>query len=159
MNVGIKPVQYGPTYAKSKPPRHSPAAFIQSPTHPCTLCNAKGFQADHFPLNLSCGVAKLSSPDILKLISDIKVCPSCTHAHDPAYQCRLTFHSGASKVCPRGCMHNSVPVHRRACMHSNQAPTVSISKVGSNRCIPLVENIPLGRPPWELSTTPAVNLV
>ena len=94
-------------------------------------------------LNLSCRVAKLSSPDILKLIFDNKVCPSCTHPHDPAYHCRLTFHSGASKVCPRGCMHNSVPVHRRACMHSNQAPTVSISKVGSNRSIPLVENIPL----------------
>ena len=40
-------------------------------------------------------------------------------------------------------MHDSLPLHGRACMHSNQAPTVSISKVGSNRSIPLVENIPL----------------
>ena len=29
-------------------------------------------------------------------------------------------------------------------MHSNQTPTVPVSKVGSNRSIPLVENIPLG---------------
>ena len=29
-------------------------------------------------------------------------------------------------------------------MHSNQTPTVSVSKVGSDRSIPLVENIPLG---------------
>ena len=29
-------------------------------------------------------------------------------------------------------------------MYSNQTPTVSVSKVGSNRSIPLVENIPLG---------------
>ena len=41
-------------------------------------------------------------------------------------------------------MHDGIPVHRCACMHSNQAPTVSISKVGSDRSIPLVENIPLG---------------
>ena len=41
-------------------------------------------------------------------------------------------------------MHNGIHIHRWACMHSNQAPTVSISKVGSNRSIPLVENIPLG---------------
>ena len=86
----------------------------------------------------------MSSPDILKLISDNKVCPTCTHAHDPNYRCALNFHSGASKVCTRGCVLDNIPVHLRACMNSNQAPNVSISKVGSNRSIPLVENIPLG---------------
>ena len=40
-------------------------------------------------------------------------------------------------------MHDGIPVHRCICMHSNQALTISISKVGSNRSIPLVENIPL----------------
>ena len=29
-------------------------------------------------------------------------------------------------------------------MHSNHTPTVSVSKVGSNKSIPLVENIPVG---------------
>ena len=41
-------------------------------------------------------------------------------------------------------MHDTLPVHSHACMHSNQAPTVSISKVASDRSIPLVENVPLG---------------
>ena len=144
MNKGIKPVGYGPPNAKFKPPHHSSGAPIQTPRHPCTLCTAKGFQSDHFPLNLNCGVAKLSSPDILKLISNNKVCPSCTHTHDPAYRCRLPFHTGASKVCPKGCKHDGLPVHHRACMHSNQTPTASISKVGFDRFIPLVDNILLG---------------
>ena len=41
------------------------------------FCTAKCFQSDHYPLNIHCGVTKLSSPDILKLISDNKVYPSC----------------------------------------------------------------------------------
>ena len=44
-------------------------------------------------------------------------------------------------------------------MHSNHTPTLSMSKVGSNKSIPLVENFPRELSPWESSTTPAVNLV
>ena len=61
MNVGIKPVWYGSPNTKPKPPCHPATAHVPTPRRPCTLCTAKGFQADHFPLNLSCGVAKLSS--------------------------------------------------------------------------------------------------
>ena len=43
--------------------------------------------SDHFALNYRCRVAKLSSPDILKIISNTKVCPSCTHVHDPNFKC------------------------------------------------------------------------
>ena len=41
-------------------------------------------------------------------------------------------------------MHDGIPVHIRACMHSNQTPTFTVSKVGNDKSIPLVENIPLG---------------
>ena len=64
--------------------------------------------------------------------------------HNPAFPCRLTFHNGQSKVCPRGRQHDDFPVHRYACMHNNHAPTVSVSKVGSKKSIPLVENIAIG---------------
>ena len=48
-------------------------------------------------------------------------------------------------MCPKGCKHDGFPVHCHACIHSNQAPTVSVSKVGaSKRSILLVENIPMG---------------
>ena len=109
-----------------------------------TLCTAKGFQYDHYPLNFHCGVAKLSSPDILKLISDNKVCPSCICPHDPAIQCRLLFHNGQSKVCPKGSQHDGFPVHRRACMHSNHTPTISVSKVGLRQVNPLGGEHPRG---------------
>ena len=73
VNIGIKPGRYGSSNVKPKPPRPSPGLSHQPPRRPCTLCTTKGFQSDHFPLNFNCGVAKLSSPDILKLISNNKV--------------------------------------------------------------------------------------
>ena len=51
-----------------------------------TLCTVKGFQSDHYPLNWSWGVAKLSSSGILELISKNQVCPSSTQTHHPAYK-------------------------------------------------------------------------
>ena len=42
------------------------------------MCTVKGFHSDHYPLNHDCGVGKLSSPDILKVISDNSLCPTCT---------------------------------------------------------------------------------
>ena len=41
-------------------------------------------------------------------------------------------------------MHDQVPVHIRACMHSNHTPTFTMSKVDINKSVPLVENVPLG---------------
>ena len=66
MNVGIKPVRYSSPKAKPKPPCQSAAAHKNVPNRPCILCTTKGFQSDHFSLNLDCGVAKLSSPEILQ---------------------------------------------------------------------------------------------
>ena len=137
--MGIKAVRYEASNAKPKPPCPSSCRNPLPPKRPCNLCTSKGFQSNHYPPNSECGAAKLSSPDILKLISDNKVCPSCIYTYDPAFPCRLTFHNGQSKVCPRGCQHDVLPDHHRACMHNNHTPTVSMSK-----SIPLVENIPVG---------------
>ena len=51
----------------------------QEPYRPCALCTSKGFQSNHFALKYRCGVAKLSSPDILQIIFDSKTCPSCAY--------------------------------------------------------------------------------
>ena len=106
------------------------------------MCTAKEFQSDHYPLNRECGVGKLGSPDILKTISDHNLCPTCTYPNHPTYQCKQTFYNGNSKVCSKGCKHDGVPVHIRACMHSNQTPTFTVSKVGSDKSVPLVEMCP-----------------
>ena len=91
-----------------------------------------------------CGSGKMSSPDILMIISDNHLCPSCTQVHDLNYKCNLTFQNGTSRVCPKGCMQNGFPVHKRACMHSNQAPFVTVSKVSADKSVPLVETLLLG---------------
>ena len=142
-SIGVKLVRYGPPNSKSKP-HHSIGDFNEPPRRPCSLCTIKGFQADHYPLNMHCGVAELSSPDILKLISDYHLCPSCTQAHDPAYKCKLTYRNGDSKVCSKGCLMDAFPVHRRACMNNYQALSVTVSQVSMGRSIPLVKNILMG---------------
>ena len=35
-------------------------------------------------------------------------------------------------------MQNGFPVHKRACMHSNQAPFITISKVSTDKSVHLV---------------------
>ena len=104
LNVGIKPVWYrSPSNQPQRPhrPLNQPNTQFprQPPYRPCPLCTSKGFQSAHYTLNYECRVAKLSSPDILKIISDIGASPSCANVHDPSYKCKLIFFNGASKVC------------------------------------------------------------
>ena len=85
LNLGIKPVLYGtPGGQHQTSHRPSPKTNHQQLTRPCVLCSAQGFESNHFANNFACEVAKLSSPDILKLISSSKVCPSCSYLHNPS---------------------------------------------------------------------------
>ena len=104
-----------------------------------------GFEDNHYSLSRSCGIGKLSSPEILKLIADNHLCFICTQAHEKNYKCSDTFFSGTPKACPKGCSEKGIPVHRSACMHNNQAPFVSISKVSTDKSVPLVETILLAK--------------
>ena len=44
LNVGIKPVRYGPPSNNPKTPLSSPSISPQPPIRPCALCTAKGIQ-------------------------------------------------------------------------------------------------------------------
>ena len=143
-SVGVKPVRHGTPIVKNKPPNQPLNNSDIRPRRPCTLCTGKGFENDHFPLSYACGAGKLSSKDIIKLIDDLRACPTCTHTHNPDYKCKLTLFNGKSKVCTTGCCHNGLPLHRRACKHKDQAPSVTVSRVSINRSVPLVEDIIVG---------------
>ena len=145
-NVGINVVRQGTSKPKPQPPH--PSDFQRNcPPRPCAMCTIMGFEDNHFSLSRACGVGKLSSPEILKLIADNHLCFTCTQAHEKNYKCKDTFNSGIPKACPKGCSEKGIPVHRRACMHSNQAPFVSVSKVRTDKSVPLVETILLGNTP------------
>ena len=47
-------------------------------------------------------------------------------------------------MCTNGCKLNGIPVHKPACKHNDRTESVSVSKVVSDRSIPLVENVSLG---------------
>ena len=74
-----------------------------------------------------------------------------------AHSCKLVYPDGNSKVCEIGCKLNGLPVNKYACKHSDNTPTISVSRVSSDRSIPLVENVPLVRSPWEFNMTLAVS--
>ena len=106
-----------------------------------------GFEDNHFSLSKFCGAGKLSSPEILKLSADNHLCFTCVQAHGKSYKCKTNFYNGTPKACPKGCSEKGIPVHRRACMHNNQAPFISVSKVSTDKSVPLVETILLGNTP------------
>ena len=85
LNMGIKPVWYGSPGNHFKTLHSSSSTSPQGPRHPCALCNSKGLESNHLALNYRCDVAKLSSPDILQIISNIKACPSCANVHEPSF--------------------------------------------------------------------------
>ena len=101
--VGVKPVKYGPPNTSNRPPNQPPRNSKVQLRHSCTLCSVKGFQDDHFPLTKYCGVEKFCSKDIISLIKELKVCPTCTCAHHTGFKCTQVFYNGDSKVCPTGC--------------------------------------------------------
>ena len=134
-----------PPNTSNRPPNQPPRNSKVQPRPPSTLCSLKRFQDKHFPLTKYCGVAKFCSKDIINLIIELKVCPTCTHAHDPGFKCTQVFYSGDSKVCPTGCTVDGIPLHRKACKHNDQAPFVNLSKVSTNKYVPLVEQILVGK--------------
>ena len=89
-SMGVKVVRQGTSNSKTQPPS-PPNTPRTHPLQPCAIFTAKGFEAGQFSLGRYCGTSKLSSPDILKIISENHLCPSCTQAHDINYKCKLTF--------------------------------------------------------------------
>ena len=141
-NVGVYVVRQGTSKPNPQPLRFSGP----QPCHPPRPC-AMDLKLTIFPSPAPCGTVKLSLPKILKLIADKALCFTCTQAHSLGYKCKTTYNSGVSKVCPKGCLEKGIPVHKRACMHNNQAPFISVSKVSADRSVPLVETILLGNTP------------
>ena len=141
LNVGINAVKFVPQPTSSRQPRPQASTPAYKPRDPCPPCVIKGFENDHFPLSRRCGVRKLGSAEILKIISDNHFCPSCMRELRSAHSCKLVFPNGDSVVCEIGCQLNGFPVNKYACMHNDQTPSFTVSKVGSDKSIPLVESV------------------
>ena len=77
-------------------------------------------------------------------MDDARVCPSCCCKHGRDFKCNPFIKDESSRICTKKCSHNNRPLNRFACKHNDEAPTVSVSKVGSERSIPLLENLDLG---------------
>ena len=65
INVGVKQVHVD---NQTRHYYHSNVPIRNTSHKPCSLCVYKGFKAQHYPLNHRCGVKKLSSQEILKIM-------------------------------------------------------------------------------------------
>ena len=70
---------------------------------------------------------------MIKTMDDARVCPSCCCNHQIDFHCKPTFLDSSNRICSKNCTRN-------ACKH-DEAPSFTVSKLGSNKSIPLVESI------------------
>ena len=127
VNFGVKQVHVN---NQTRPEYHFNALIRNTPHKPCSLCSYKGFEDQHYPLSKRCGVKKLSYQEILKIIDATRSCPTCALAHFINYTCVSTWQDGTSKSCSKGCIHNGHPLNYAACKHSDERPSITVSKVG-----------------------------
>ena len=127
-----------------KPVRFQQPNNTRKQHKPCTLCSFKGFEDDHFPLSGRCGVTKLSSAEIVGLLGKTKACPTCGFKHGVSGRCYDKFQNGNPKACSKGCLHDSIPLHQLICKHNDQSPSITVSKVGADKSIPMMDTIKIG---------------
>ena len=133
MNVPIKPVHYKEPKEQGRNPSNPVRTYKEKPYKPCLFCTFKGFKVMHYPLSKNWGVGKLSSEYIIKIMDKAKVCVSCGCGHQTGYLCKLNFPDGNSNICTKNCTQNGLLLNCHACNHSENTPTVSVSKIGSDR--------------------------
>ena len=103
-----------------------------------------------WPFSYQCGVKKLSSSQIIQILSQSGSCPTCETSHPPSGTCLSTFRNGSTKACKKGCLHDGIPLNRVTCKDHNKTPSTTISKVGSDKCIPMVETVMVNSAPLDI---------
>ena len=146
-NIAIKQV---PLDNSARHDNHSKTSISNTPHKPCSLSVYKGFEAQHYPLNNRCGVKKVSSQEIQTIMETKRSYPTCAIAHSIYNHCVSTRRDGASKACSNGCIHNEHPLNYADCKHSDERPSITFSKVGSNKSIPIMETLETSPAPLDI---------
>ena len=115
---------------------------------PCISCSSKGFDDWHYLLGKYCGITKLSSKEILQVMKRVNACFTCGFQHS-SNSATPPSQMESLKLL----LHDRVPVNLAICKHNDDLPSVTISKVGSNKTIPIMAILsldyqvhPAGRP-------------
>ena len=116
-NITIKQVQLDNS---NKGDNHSKYPAKKHMNRYCALCSHEGFEDQHYLFSLTCGVSKLSSKEIIKIMDDTGACPACGLSHGPNCRCVPNFLDGKPKACFNGCKHNGIPLHFIECKHHDQ---------------------------------------
>ena len=69
----------------------------------------------------------------------VNACFTCGFQHSSNADCKSTFPNGNSKACRKGCLHDETPVNLAICKHTDEPLSVTVSKVGSNKAIPMMD--------------------
>ena len=139
ISASVKPVRIAPRTGHQA--YNKPTTKFGNEKPRCGLCTYKNFKNRHWPFSFACGVKKLSSSQIIQLLSKSNSCPTCGISHPPCGNCASTFPNGATKICKRCCLHDGMPLNRAASKHNDETSSATVSKVGSDKSIPMVENM------------------
>ena len=101
----------------------------------------KHFENRLWQFSFECGVKRLFSSQIIQLLSKSGSCPRCGTSHPSRGTCDSTFSNGSTKICRKGCLHDGIPLNHAACKHNSKTPSTTISKLGSDKSIPMVETV------------------
>ena len=140
--IRVNPVRYGPPAANIKPPRHSSNPLAKPPRQPCILFTVKGSHTDHYHLTTAGSPNEVLPTSLNSSLITTFALAAPTIMTQPS-NANYSSTTGPPRCVP-GCKHDGFQVQHKACMHSNQIPAVTVSKIGSDRSIPLVENVPMG---------------
>ena len=69
----------------------------------------------------------------------VNACLTCGFQHSSNADCQSTFPYGSPKACRKGCLHDGVPVNLAICKHNDESLSLTVSKVGSNKTIPMMD--------------------
>ena len=132
---------------KPDPPRREPSG--RGAPHPfkkCQFCTLRKYENLHWPLAPdSCGSAKLSSEEIVKMINPTKTCPSCLQTPVENHSCYIyNRKTGRPYTCASSCTHDKKPLNARACKHKDYMTRTTVSKINADYAVPQVENMMIG---------------
>ena len=125
MNMNVNAVHYGkpqpanynhtnpnpcsfPNPSNSNPRSNFNSNNSTTPLSPCSLCRYKGFDEIHYTLNEQCGVSKLSSAEIIKILNITRSCPTCGRVHFTDRPCKTVI-QGKSRICTKSANTMATP--------------------------------------------------
>ena len=87
---------------------------------------------------------------MLKILDTTRSCPTCTYPILSITTVYPLAEMEPLRHVPRDAIHNGHPLHYAACKHSDETPSITVSKVGSDKSITMMETLETSPAPLDI---------